>query len=73
MYTFLFIGGPEIIMTLFVVLLLFGAKSIPDVARMLGKGLNEFRRAADDIKSEFNKETGGISEDIKDIKKTFKK
>ena len=69
----LFIGGAEIIVILFIVLLLFGAKSIPEVARMLGKGLNEFRKASEDIKKEFNKETSGLSDDFKDFKKTLKK
>lgn len=72
MIPILFISGQEIVVVLFIVLLLFGAKSIPDVARMLGKGMNEFRRASEDIKKEFKKESGGISDDLKDIKKTFK-
>lgn len=57
---------------LVIVLLLFGAKAIPDVARMLGKGMNEFRKASEDIKKEFNKETGGLSDDFDDLKKNFK-
>ena len=73
MNTILFIGGAEVMVVLLVVLLLFGAKAIPDVARMLGKGLNEFRKASEDIKKEFNKETGGLSDDFDDFKKTFKK
>ena len=51
----LFISGGEIIIVGLVVLLLFGAKSIPDVARMLGKGMNEFKRASDEIKRELTR------------------
>lgn len=41
--TILFISGPEIFIVMVVVLLLFGAKKIPEVARGIGKGMNEFR------------------------------
>ncbi len=37
-------GGPEILLIVFVVLLLFGAKKLPELARSLGKSLNEFKR-----------------------------
>lgn len=67
MQTLLFISGQEIFIILIVVLLLFGAKKIPEVARGLGKGLNEFRKATDDIKKEI-KENSDIAKDIKDIK-----
>ena len=63
----LFISGQEIFIILIVVLLLFGAKKIPEVARGLGKGLNEFRKATDDIKKEI-KDNSDIAKDIKDIK-----
>jgi sec-independent protein translocase protein TatA len=50
----LFIGTTEIIFILFVVLLLFGSKKIPEVARSLGKGIREFQKAAADIKRELS-------------------
>lgn len=65
--TILFISGPEIFIVMIVVLLLFGAKKIPEVARGLGKGLNEFKKATDDIKKEINNNTGDIGKDIKEI------
>ena len=37
-------GAPEILLIVFVVLLLFGAKKLPELARSLGKSLNEFKR-----------------------------
>ena len=73
MNTILFIGGAEVMVVLLIVLILFGSKAIPDVARMLGKGLNEFRKASEDIKKEFNKESGGLSDEFDNFKKTFKK
>lgn len=38
------IGWPEIVLILLVVLLLFGAKRLPDLARSLGKSLSEFKK-----------------------------
>ncbi len=55
-----------------VVLLLFGANKIPEIARGLGKGMNEFKKATDDIKKEINNSADGVSDDIKEIKDTFK-
>ncbi|GHE58977.1 hypothetical protein GCM10011340_11930 [Roseivirga thermotolerans] len=45
-------GGPEIFVILFIVLLLFGAKKIPDLARGLGRGIREFKDATKEIKKE---------------------
>lgn len=68
----IFIGGPEILIILLVVLLLFGSKRIPEFARMMGKGMNEFKKATDDIKREITEETKGVTDDIKEMKKTLK-
>lgn len=40
------IGGPEMIIFLAIILLLFGAKRVPELARGLGKGIREFREGA---------------------------
>ena len=37
-------GGPEIILVIFVILLLFGAKKLPELSRSLGKSLGEFKK-----------------------------
>lgn len=46
------LGPFEIIAILLVVLLLFGAKRIPEIARGLGKGIREFKDATNEIKHE---------------------
>lgn len=51
------LGGFEWLIIILVVLLLFGAKRIPELARGLGQGIQEFRKASDDIKKEI--ERGG--------------
>ena len=49
------LGGGEIILILFVILLLFGAKKLPELAKGLGKGINEFKKASSEIKDEVEK------------------
>ena len=46
------LGIPEIILIVVVVLLLFGAKRIPELARSLGKAQNEYKKAKDALKEE---------------------
>jgi sec-independent protein translocase protein TatA len=45
-------GSGEILLIFAVVLLLFGSKNLPSIARSLGKALEEFRRAARDVSNE---------------------
>ena len=46
----LFIGGPEILIILLFVVLFFGAKKIPELARGLGKAMRELKDASNEIK-----------------------
>lgn len=46
------IGTWEILLIFLVLLLMFGAKRIPEIARGLGKGVTEFKRAVRDVKDE---------------------
>ena len=65
MLLFLNLGGSEVILILLVVLLFFGAKNIPDLARGLGKGLREFREASDGIKREIEKSAEPVTKEMK--------
>ena len=72
----LFISGAEIAFILFIVLLVFGADKIPEIARGLGKGMRQIKDATNDIKSEITKsaEQHGVDIDItKDIRKEIDK
>jgi len=78
------IGGSEFVFILFIAIMLFGADKIPEVARGLGKGMQQLRNATDDIKSEIQKTaadngldtnalTGGLSEEVNKVKENFAK
>lgn len=47
------IGMPELLLILGLALIVLGPKKLPELAKALGKGLAEFRRATDDLKEEF--------------------
>lgn len=70
--TFLFIGTTEVVFILFVVVMLFGADKIPDIARGLGKGMRMLRDASNDIKTEITKSAQangldtGVTKDVQD-------
>ena len=49
------IGAQELILILLVILLLFGAKKIPEIAQGLGKGMREFRKAMKETQDEITK------------------
>ncbi|MDO1447057.1 twin-arginine translocase TatA/TatE family subunit [Rhodocytophaga aerolata] len=55
------LGGPEIFLIVLFVLIFFGAKKIPELARGLGRGIREFKDATKEIKDE-------IEESVKDDK-----
>ena len=74
--TFLFISTPEVFFILVVVVMLFGAKNIPEIARGLGKGMRTLKDATNDIKQEITKsaENLGIDTSItKDVNEELNK
>ncbi|MCB0426955.1 MAG: twin-arginine translocase TatA/TatE family subunit [Mangrovimonas sp.] len=73
---YLFISGQEIIFILFIVVMVFGADRIPEIARGLGQGMKALRNATNDIKHEITKsaEKQGIDSSItKDIEDEINK
>lgn len=60
-------GGVEIAVIVLIILLLFGAKKIPELARGLGQGISEFRKASTDIRKEI--ENGARESEINQSKK----
>lgn len=78
------IGGSELFLIIIIAVMLFGADKIPEVARSLGKGIQQLKSATDDIKSEIHKTaaengldqnalTGGLSEEVNKVKENFAK
>ena len=46
------LGPPELIIILVIILVLFGAKKLPDLASSMGKSIKEFRKAADEAEAD---------------------
>ena len=51
------IGTTELIIIMFIILLIFGAKKLPELAQGLGKGIREFKKASNEIQEEFKAST----------------
>ena len=72
----LFISGAEIVFILLVVILVFGADKLPEIARGLGKGMTQLKNATNEIKTEITKsaENHGIDTSvISDVKNEIDK
>lgn len=68
----LFISGPEIMVVMLIVVMVFGADKIPEIARGLGKGMRQIKDATNDIKKEIkdSSEKNNIDPNIaKDLQK----
>ena len=61
------ISAGEIFIILLVAFIVFGPSRIPEIARKVGRGMNEIRKASDEIKREITRETEKIKKDI-DVK-----
>jgi sec-independent protein translocase protein TatA len=77
---FLFIGTSEMLWIGVIIIMLFGADKIPEIARGLGKGLRQIKDATNDVKREITKSAkekgidtnliSDIKEEIKDVKES---
>ncbi|GAC1476834.1 MAG: hypothetical protein NVS1B4_18450 [Gemmatimonadaceae bacterium] len=55
--------GPEkLILILLIVLVLFGAKRIPEIAGSMGKGVREFKKSISDVQDAMREPAGGVPE-----------
>ena len=57
-------GGWEMVVIAIVILLLFGAKKLPELARGLGQGIREFKGAVDGVKDEMNDAKDKVEKDV---------
>ncbi len=60
------IGMPEMILILAIALIVIGPKKLPDLAKSLGRAMNEFKKATREIKESID-----VGDDLKDVKKSF--
>lgn len=68
----LFIGGPEILIIMLVVVMLFGSKKIPEIARALGKGIREMKDASNEIRREIRSSANTVNEEAQKVEKDLK-
>jgi sec-independent protein translocase protein TatA len=61
----LFLSTGELFFVGLIIVLLFGSKKIPDIARGLGKGIREFKNATSDIQEEIRKTSTEINQSAK--------
>jgi len=55
------LGGQEIVIIFLIVLLLFGAKKLPELARGIGKSMGEFKKAREDFEKEITRGETDVS------------
>ena len=63
------LGFSEILVIFIIALLVFGPKKLPDLGKSLGKGIREFRKATDELKSSWEEQVKDISAPLNDVKK----
>ena len=65
------VSGGEFLLVVFAILMLFGPKKIPEIARTFGKGMAELRRATEDVKREIM--TADLEKGVDDVNSSFEK
>src|SRR5882762_4961912 len=72
--SFMNLAGPDLIVILLIVLVLFGAKKLPELARGMGQAVKEFQKAKDEFNDELHKagkpETEVVKSDVKPAQST---
>jgi sec-independent protein translocase protein TatA len=72
--SFMNLAGPDLIVILLIILVLFGAKKLPELARGMGQAVKEFQKAKDEFSDELHKagksETDAAKSDVKAAQST---
>ena len=71
MTTLAMLGWPEIVMILVVVLILFGAKRLPELAKGLGSGIKEFKKATKDVQDDLQRAIEDDDDDMRPPRPTY--
>jgi TatA/E family protein of Tat protein translocase len=64
-------GFGEIIFLFFIALVIFGPKKLPELGKTVGKGLREFKKASDELKSNWEQHVREADNPVNDLKQTF--
>ena len=70
---FLDISGGEFLVILLAVFLIFGPKKMPEIARKIGRVMNELKKASGDITKEFREETNVITHEISSARESIRR
>ncbi len=62
------LGMGEIVVLFILALLIFGPKKLPELGKTFGKGMAEFKRASNELKTTFQREMDSIEQETKDVK-----
>jgi TatA/E family protein of Tat protein translocase len=62
------LGFPELLVIFVIALLIFGPKKLPELGKSLGKGLKEFKRATEDLKSSWDEQMREAERHLDDVK-----
>src|SRR5262245_56085531 len=65
------LGWNEIVVIFFVALLVFGPRKLPELGKSLGKGLRQFKKASENLKSSWEEHIRDAEEPVRDLKQTF--
>jgi TatA/E family protein of Tat protein translocase len=66
------LGVPEMIFIFLLALLILGPKKLPEIGRTLGKGMAEFRRASNELRSTFEREMSTLEQEDQSLRATTK-
>jgi sec-independent protein translocase protein TatA len=64
-------GASEIVFLFILALVIFGPKKLPEIGKTLGKGMREFRKATDDLKSNWEEHIRDTESPVQDLKQTL--
>src|SRR5438128_6329425 len=64
------LGFSEILVIFVVALLVFGPKKLPELGKSLGKGLKEFKKATDELKSNWDEQLKDVEKSVNEVKDT---
>ena len=62
------LGFSEMLMIFVIALLVFGPKKLPELGKSLGKGIREFKKATDELKSNWEDQVKDITQPLNDVK-----